>query len=91
MSRRANNTSEVSLGSSSLFEVIAWGKVLGLAVFLVYIIFKLERFKRVCSVTWLCLTLYDPMDWSPPGSSVCGISQASILEWVAISFSRGFS
>ena len=31
------------------------------------------------------------MDWSPPGSSVHGISQARILEWVAISFSRGSS
>ena len=33
----------------------------------------------------------DPMDCSPPGSSVCGISQARILEWVAIFFSRGSS
>ena len=32
----------------------------------------------------------DPVDCSPPGSSVHGISQARILEWVAISFSRGF-
>ena len=31
----------------------------------------------------------DPMDWSPPGSSVLGIFQARILEWIAISFSRG--
>ena len=36
----------------------------------------------------LCLTLCNPMDCSPPGSSVHGISQARILEWVAISFSR---
>ena len=35
--------------------------------------------------------LCDPMYCSPPGSSVHGISQASILEWVAISFSRGSS
>ena len=35
-----------------------------------------------------CLTLCDPMDCSPPGSSVHGISMAKILEWVAISFSR---
>ena len=34
-----------------------------------------------------CLTLCDPMDRSPPGSSVYGILQARILEWVAISFS----
>ena len=34
-----------------------------------------------------CLTLRDPMDCSPPGSSVHGISQARVLEWVAIDFS----
>ena len=39
----------------------------------------------------LCLTLCDPIDCSLPGSSVLGISQAGILEWVAISYSRGFS
>ena len=39
----------------------------------------------------MCPTLRDPMDHSPPGSSVHGISQARILEWVAISFSRGYS
>ena len=38
-----------------------------------------------------CLTLGDPMDGSPPSSSVHGILQARILEWVAISFSRGSS
>ena len=32
--------------------------------------------------------LCDPMDWSPPGSSVPGILQARTLEWVAISFSN---
>ena len=35
--------------------------------------------------------LCDPMDCSLPGSSVHGIFQARVLEWVAISFSRGFS
>ena len=35
-----------------------------------------------------CQTLFDPKDFSPPGSSVHGILQARILEWVAISFSR---
>ena len=35
-----------------------------------------------------CPTLCDPMDYSPPGSSVRGFLQARILEWVAISFSR---
>ena len=37
----------------------------------------------------LCLSV--PMNCSPPGSSVYGISQASTLEWVAIPFSRGYS
>ena len=38
-----------------------------------------------------CPTLRDSMDCSPPGSSVHGILQARILEWVAIPFSRGSS
>ena len=38
-----------------------------------------------------CPTLCDPMDCSLPGASVHGISQARILEWVAVSFSRGSS
>ena len=38
-----------------------------------------------------CLTFCDPMDCSLPGSSVHGIFQARVLEWVAISFSRGSS
>ena len=42
-------------------------------------------------VTQLCLILCDPMDCSPPGSSVYGILQARILEWVAISFYEGSS
>ena len=37
------------------------------------------------------VALCDPMDCSPPGSSVHGILQARILEWVAIPFSRGSS
>ena len=41
-----------------------------------------------CSVIQSCLTLCDPMDCSSPGSSVHGIFQAHILEWVALSFSR---
>ena len=39
-------------------------------------------------VSQSCRTLYDPMDCSPPGSSVHGIFQARILEWFAISFPR---
>ena len=36
-----------------------------------------------------CLTLCDPMDCSPPGSSVRGVFQARILQWFAIPSSRG--
>ena len=42
-------------------------------------------------VAQLCLTLCDPMDCNPPGSSLHEIFQARILGWVAISFSRGSS
>ena len=44
-----------------------------------------------CLVSKSYLTVYDPMDCSPPGSSVHGISQATILEWVASAFFRGSS
>ena len=44
-----------------------------------------------CLVTQLCLTLCNPMDCIPAGSSVHGMSMARILEWVAISSSRGSS
>ena len=38
---------------------------------------------------WSCVTLCDPKDCSPPGSSVHGILQAKILDWVAVPTSRG--
>ena len=41
-------------------------------------------------VTQSCLTLCDPMDYSPPGFSVHGVLQARIMEGVAISFSKSF-
>ena len=46
-------------------------------------------FHCVCVCAQLCLTLCDPMDCSPSGSSLHGIFQARVLEWVAISSSRG--
>ena len=60
---------------------------------------KLESHQRgfwIEEVKWsevaqLCPALRNPMDCSPPGSSVQGILQARILKWVAISFSRGSS
>ena len=50
--------------------------------------YSLTVFLLLILVTQLCSTLCDPMDCSLAGSSVQGILQASILEWVAISFSR---
>ena len=45
------------------------------------------QYVHVCSITQLCLSLCNPKDCSPPGSSVHGISQTRIQEWIAISFS----
>ena len=45
-------------------------------------------YKLYCFVSKLCLTLSNPMDCSPPGSSFHGVLQARILEWVAMSSSR---
>ena len=45
----------------------------------------------LCLVAQLCWTLCDPMDRSPPGSSVHGIPQARILEWFAMPSSKGSS
>ena len=42
----------------------------------------------LCLVNQLCLTLCNPMDCSPPGSSIHGVLQARILEWVAMPSSR---
>ena len=45
-------------------------------------------FESESEVAQSCPTLCNPMDCSPPGSSIHGILQTRILEWVAISFSR---
>ena len=48
---------------------------------------KLPMIATAARLLQLCLTLCDPIDGIPPGSSVPGSLQARILEWVAISFS----
>ena len=45
------------------------------------------KVKIESEVTQSCPTLSDPMDYSPPGSSIHGIFQARVLEWGAIAFS----
>ena len=46
------------------------------------------KVKSESEVTELCPTLSDPMDCSPPGSSIHGIFQARVLEWGAIAFTH---
>jgi len=46
------------------------------------------KVKSESEVAQLCPTLFHPKDYNPPGSSIHGIFQARILEWVAISFSN---
>ena len=85
-------------GVSSLFILAI--KVLGprssILCFLVQnfgisIEYLLKYLTKSIQVTQSCLTPCDPMDCSPPGSSVHQIPQARTLEWVTISFSRGSS
>ena len=75
--------------TGSIYFLDSWLAV----TFLIYLYKQLNYLMKTewCLVTKSCLTLCDPMDCSPPGSSVRGISQARILEWVAIPFFRGSS
>ena len=58
--------------------------------FIIHILFASTMWMHA-KLLQLCLTLCNLMDWSLPGFSVHGILQARILEWVAISFSKGSS
>ena len=71
-----------------------WGRGNGETVYLVLWVGTVTmwtQWELKVLVAQSCPTLCDPMDCSPPGSSVHGILQARILEWVAIPFSRGSS
>ena len=75
---------------------IKWCPLVGYSTDKTYLPIQRPRDPSVCVcvcvlIAQWCLTLCDPMDQSPPGSSVHGILQARILEWVAISFYRGSS
>ena len=52
------------------------------------LVFSNTSIESESEVTQLCPTLHDPMDCSPPGSSIHGILQARVLEWGAIAFSH---
>ena len=62
---------------------------------LIFLLVKLRTIELSARPSWVCvqsgLTRCDSVDYSPPGSSAHGICRAGILEWVAISFSRGSS
>ena len=64
------------IGRRILYHLVTW---------------EAQRRACVCLVAQSCLTLCNPMDCSPSGSSVCGILQARILEWVSMPSSRGSS
>ena len=64
----------MSTGRLEMFHILIW-----------VVSYKSEVIVAAQSYPTLC----NPMDCSPPGSSIAGILQARIVEWVAISFSRG--
>ena len=67
--------------------LLAWdspGKNTGVGC---HILLKCMKVKSESEVAQSCSTLSDPMDCSPPGSSIHGIFQARVLEWGAIAFS----
>ena len=79
---------------SLLISSFSWPANVIQALFIYYLLVglsasSLESVKVL--VTQFCLTLYNPIDCSLPGSSIYGILQARILEWIAIPFSRGSS
>ena len=60
------------------------GKITGVGC---HFLLQCMKLKSESEVAQSCPTLSDPMDCSPPGSSVPGVFQARVLEWVAIAFS----
>ena len=88
-----------TVGSMAYVEFLIPGSISGTCNNVDHCLFEIlfsptlysNTLRCLCLVAQLHPTLYDPMDCSPPGSSVHGILQARILEWAAISFSRGSS
>ena len=61
------------------------------SIILKFLSFKTISWHKSMEVLVAQLWLCDPVDCSPPGSSLCGIFQVRVLGWIAISFSRGSS
>ena len=71
---------------------LCWKRMSNIMI-MIFIVSK-ENIKMTLSIQWVCalfLSICNPMDCSPLGSSVHGIFQTRILEWVVISYSRGSS
>ena len=95
-----NNNKKKLFSSSSLSAIkVVSSAYLRLLIFLPAILIPacassspaFRMWWKESEVAQLCPTLCDPMDYSLPGSSIHGTFQARVLEWVAISFSRGSS
>ena len=85
-------TSKAGLRIRTLSFKAVFLQLCGFFPFSKYFPFLIEVWKESESeVAQLCLTLCNPMDCSPRGSSVHGIFQARVLKWAAIAFSRGSS
>ena len=93
--RRGPQITRSHVGTTGGSAVIADSPALGMCTELVWlfypftIIVSMHACMRVKSLQ-LCPTLCDPTDCSPPSSSVHGILQARILEWIAMFFSKEF-
>ena len=73
---------------SDTTEWLIWSDAFKFDVIFIWKVLSTFEVKKWSEVAQLCPTLWDPMDCSLPSSSVHGIFQARVLEWVAISFSR---
>ena len=71
--------------------ILGWLNIYIYIYWYICIYIYIYTYAVLCLVALLCPTLCDPLDCSPPGSSVHGILQARILEWIAMPSSRGFS
>ena len=83
------SVSEIIHISCAKFKSFTGGIMENLSIRLVWKLFLCMANVSLCQ-SLSCARLWDPMDYSPPHSSVQGILQARVLEWVAISFSKMF-
>ena len=83
--------SQSLIGFSSCFDILTYFSSALFSFSLVSSLGEMWKWKRESEVAQSCLTLCYTMDCSLPCSSIHGVFQARVLDWVAISFSRGSS